>query len=459
MACEEAVACLRAVPFEPQHFMQRDFRAFSSILAVFDLPFFANRFKSSLFGLRNEQLVVAGGGCMGFLSGSVTLEGYHVEGENPRQFGAEHIDILERFAIGQLQTASPEQSDVGFLAGSHIFDLDFGLEKNVIGQSFHCAVRIDASQIPAAVRKAWLQIELAALVADNPGGRPTKIQRQEAKEAVAARCEEEANSGRFRRMQQFPLLWDARQGILFFGGTSVAAAEQCCDLFSQAFDIELRRLTAGRRAQQWAASAKRRKALDEVTPSPLHPGDTRADIAWWNNESGNFDFLGNEFLLWLWWRWETQSDTIALPDQSEVTGMFARTLSLQCPRDESGKETITAASPVHLPEAAQAIRTGKLPRKAGLILVRQGEQYELTLQAETFAISGAKIRTEDAKEAVEGQGILEQRIESVRGLHETVALLFHTFCEQRIGKNWHDELEQIRRWLKTDATKAKKRPG
>jgi hypothetical protein len=261
-------------------------------------------------------------------------------------------------------------------------------------------------------------------------------------------------------MQQFPVLWDAREGILYFGGASTAAAEQCCDLCSQAFEIELGRLTAGHRVQEWAAEAKRRTALEEVTPALLRPGDARADISWWNGESGNFDFLGNEFLLWLWWRWETQSDTIALPDKSEVTGMFAKTLSLQCPRDESGKETITAESPVRLPEAAQAIRTGKLPRKAGLILVRHGVQYELTLQAETFTIGGARIRIDDTEDAAEGRGILEDRIESVRGLHETVTFLFRAFCERRISKHWHGkELEQIRRWLKTDATRAKKPTG
>ena len=284
-------------------------------------------------------------------------------------------------------------------------------------------------------------------------------QRQEAREAVAARCEEEAATGKFRRMQQFPVLWDSRENILYFGGTSAAAIEQCCDLFSRAFEIDLGRLTAGRRALEWATAAKRRKALDEATPSAFRPNEASADIAWWNNESGNFDFLGNEFLLWLWWRWETQSETIALSDDSEVTGMFARTLTLQCPLDESGKETISADFPVHLPEAAQAIRTGKLPRKAGLILVRNGEQYELTLQAETFPISGAKIRVEEGKEAAEGQGALDQRIESVRELHETVTLLFHAFCEQRIGKDWGHELEQMRRWLKSDAGKGRKRPG
>ena len=59
-----------------------------------------------------------------------------------------------------------------------------------------------------------------------------------------------------------------------------------------------------------------------------------------------------------------------LSDGSEVTGMFARTLALECPQGESGKGTITAEDPTQLPEAAQAIRSGKLPRKAGLILVR-----------------------------------------------------------------------------------------
>ncbi len=387
---------------------------------------------------------------MGFLSGSVTFGCFRVEGKQPRQFGQEHVKTLEKFAIGQMETSSAEQADVGFLAGKHLFDLDFDLEKNVIGDALHCAVRIDTNQIPAAVRKAWLQIELAAFTIDSPSGRPTKAQRQEAKDAVEARCEEESKGGRFRRMQQLPLLWDARHGILYLGGSSASAGEQCCDLYTRAFDADLWRLTAGRRAQEWAAETKHQKALEEVTPSAFLSGDVRPEITWCNQESGNFDFLGNEFLLWLWWRWEMQSDTITLPDRSEVTGMFARTLSLQCPRDESGKETITADSPVHLPEAAQAIRTGKLPRKAGLILVRHGEQYELTLQAETFTISGAKIQTEDAKDAAEGQGILDQRIESVRSLHETVDLLFRAFCEQRIGKNWHGELEHIRRWLKTD---------
>lgn len=392
---------------------------------------------------------------MGFLSGPITFECFRISGSEVRQFGPQHVKALEKFAIGQIEKSSTEEADVGFLAGQHLFDRDFDLEKNVIGDALHAAVRIDTNQIPAAIRKAWMQIELATVAADNPSGRPTKAQRQEAREAVEARCEEEAQSGKFRRMQQFPVLWDASEGLLYIGGTSTTGCDACCDLFTRAFELDLGKLSAGRRAAEWAAEAKQRKALEGAMPCDFHASDLPTVVAWWNGEAGNFDFLGNEFLLWLWWRWETQSDTITLPDDSEVTGMLTRTLSLQCPRDESGKETITADAPVRLPEAAQAIRSGKLPRKSGLMLVRHGVQYELVLQAETFTVSGAKIHTED-KDETEGREALEDRIERLRGLNETLDQLFRAFCQQRIGKNWSGELEQMRRWLKKDPSTKKK---
>jgi hypothetical protein len=388
---------------------------------------------------------------MGFLSGPVSFRCFVIDGEAKRQFGPSDIKILEKFAISEI-TATAEQPGVGFLAGEHLLDLKFSQEKNVIGDALNCAIRIDSHQIPSAVRKAWLQLELAALTADNSGSRPTKAQRQEAREAVEARCEDEIRSGRFLRMQQFPVLWDARNNILYFGGSSSTAADLCCDLFSQSFGVELQPMTASWRARAWATEAKRRKALDQAIPSIFHTGNATAEISWWNQQEGNWDFLGNEFLLWLWWRWETASDTITLPDQSGVTGMYARTLSLQCPRDESGKETITAEGPTSLPEAMQAIRSGKLPRKAGMTVVRHGEQYDLTIQPETFTVSGAKIHVEDTSE---GHGVLEDRIESVRSLHETVDLMFRAFCEQRVGKQWNSDLEQISRWLKSDSARRK----
>lgn len=388
---------------------------------------------------------------MGLLSGPVAFETYRLDGPQPRQFGPKHVETLRQFAIGQFESASTDQAIVGFLAGEHLFDVDFTLEKNVIADALQCALRIDTNQIPAAVRKAWMQMELAAVAADAPNGRPTKAQRQEAREAVEARCEDEARSGKFRRMQQFPLLWDARESLIYFGGSTTASAH-CTDLCGRAFDLQLLPRTAGRRAQEWAESAKRESALARLTPSAFRSGEP-AQVDW-SADADNYDFLGNEFLLWLWWRWETESDTFALPDESEITGMIARTLTLQCPQGVSGKETISAEAPATLPEAAQAIRSGKLPRRAGLVLVRHGTQYELVLQAERFAVSGAKIHTDE--EGAEGRGILEDRVESLRELNQTLDLLFQDFCQRRVAKSWSADLEKMRHWLAAPDGKRKR---
>ena len=388
---------------------------------------------------------------MGFLSGSVGYECYRTSNQQPSHFDPEHVETLARFAISSKQSVSAEQARVGFLAGEHLLDRDFDLEKNILNDALHFAMRIDSNQVPAAIRKAWLQIELATLRAEAPERRLTKAERQEAKEAVEARCDEAARGGQFLKMQQFPILWDARHSQLYFGGSSAAAAESCRILLKKAFALELEPLSATRLAHEWAAAARRRRALGEVNPARFRGGAAAPSIQWWNGQADNYDFLGNEFLLWLWWYWETQSERMLLPDGSEVTGMFARTLTLQCPLGESGRGTITAEGPTSLPEAMQAIRTGKLPRKAGLILARQGEQYDLTLQAETFAINAAKIKSD---ESVDGRGAVEDRVDSLRALHQTVVLLFQAFCQVRVSKQWPRTLNQLRRWLKAPARRS-----
>ena len=95
-------------------------------------------------------------------------------------------------------------------------------------------------------------------------------------------------------------------------------------------------------------------------PSVFVPGQTH-QIAWVPDET-NRDFLGNEFLLWLWFYLENVSDAVPLSDGSEVTLMVSRSLVLECPRGQTGKETISSDGPTRLPEALRAVQSGKLPR-------------------------------------------------------------------------------------------------
>lgn len=390
---------------------------------------------------------------MGFLSGSVTFQRYRILEDPTDAFGEAHLKKLEKFRIGAFETNLFEKPNVGFSGGVHLLDTEFNFEKNVLGDALHFGVRVDSCQIPSSIKKAWMQIELAPLMVENPGGRPSKAQRQEAKDAVDARCADEADKGNFKRMAETSVLWDAESESILLGSTSEKSNEMCCDLLERAFDIKLSLITSGKLALEIANQADLNAEMYDTQPTAFLP-DEGSQIVWWNGMTDNFDYLGNEFLLWLWWKWETDTDTIALSDGSEVSGMFARSLSLDCPRGEFGKESISSDSPVSLPEALMAIRMGKLPRKAGLTLVRNGEQFDFALQAETFGVGGARISQVDGATDVRD---VQDRIESVRVLVETIDLLFESFCHQRIGQNWTRESKKISKWLANEPTWTKQK--
>jgi hypothetical protein len=164
----------------------------------------------------------------------------------------------------------------------------------------------------------------------------------------------------------------------------------------------------------------------------------------WTPDENNRDFLGNEFLLWLWYVTDAESDVIGLADESEVAIMFARSLTLECPRGETGRESITSDGPTRLPEARRAIQAGKLPRKAGLTLVRHDQQYEFTLHAESLAVTGAKMPTPEGEEERVRH---EERVNQLRHLIETLDLLYDAFGRRRFDGAWSKELGKIQKWL------------
>lgn len=386
---------------------------------------------------------------MGFLSGSATFSRFRIINDPTGGFGEEHLDLLSKHKIKATGRNLYEQPSVGFLGGAHILDTKFDFEKNIIGEALHFGVRIDSCQIPGPVKRAWTHIELSGIMKDNPGSRPSKIQREEAKAAVEALCAEESKKGNYKKMAVIPILWDSTSDTLFVGNTSEKTVDCCLDFLNHAFGLEFSKITSGKLALEFAAdSADTIAAVYDAVPAPLHPLSD-GTVVWWNGMKDNYDFLGNEFLLWLWWNWEVNGETISLHDGSEVSGLFARSLSLDCPIGENGKETISSDSPVTLPEAVLAVRNGKLPRKAGLTLVRNDQQYDLALQAETFSIGSARIKLLGT-DAVSTDPV--DRIESIRQLAITLDLMFDEFCTARFSDDWASELPKIQSWLAAEPT-------
>src|SRR6267142_3919823 len=160
---------------------------------------------------------------MGFLSGRVTFARYKVAGPAPGMFGSDHLKRLAASAAGRAKIASADGVEIGWTAGDHILDTRFDLAKNVVNESLHVTMRVDAQKIPADLLRAYYQSELEGRTAGNRGGKPSGRQKKEAKEAALAKLEQEAKDGRYLKRKPIPIMWDAKTNELLAGTTAVTA--------------------------------------------------------------------------------------------------------------------------------------------------------------------------------------------------------------------------------------------
>jgi hypothetical protein len=383
---------------------------------------------------------------MGFFSGRVTFARFRVDGPSPGLFGQEHLDRLQAHTIGKQRIVTADGVELGWCGGEHILDTEFDLAKNIVNDTLHFSIRLDAVKVPADLLRAYTAIELAALASKNPSGIPSNRQRREAKEIARQRIEDEAKDGRYLKRKAYPVLWDAQSNELLVGTTSPSVIERLHALFEHTFGEGFEPLTAGALAFRLAESRGQQRGVDDASASPFIPSVSLNEVAWILDEASR-DFLGNEYLLWLWYRLENEGDSITLSDGTEATVLLANSLVLECPRNQTGKESITHAGPTRLPEARRAIQSGKLPRKAGMIVVRHDAQYELTLNAETLAVSSARL---PAPEAGEERARLEERVTQIRHLMETLDLLYDAFGQMRSNEEWSRELGRMQKWLQRE---------
>lgn len=377
---------------------------------------------------------------MGYLSGRVSWERFAVGGK-AEPFTEKHVEVLEKNAV---RKASPH----GFTGGEHIFDLEFSLEKNLVNDALFGGFRVDTHRVPAVVKNGWLAIELADRARDNPSGFPTRKQKAEAREAVEERCAAEIEDGKHLTHKAVPFLWDSRSETLYIGTSSESMIDRFVPFFEQAFDRTLKRIAASEVAYLTKKNGAGEKAFDDLAPAAFFGAANKSySVSWLGGNAASRDYLGNEFLLWLWWTVEENADSIRLPDDSTVAVMMSRKLNLECPLAETGKESFSHESPIRLPESKHGVRLGKLPRKTGLTLIRHDEQYDLSLAAETLGVASAALPKLDSETFA---GYRQDRVDQVRHLAETIDLLFATFVKRRLSSDWPADLKRIRGWLSED---------
>jgi hypothetical protein len=392
---------------------------------------------------------------MGFASGSLSFRRFAVAGKSRRSIDQALLDALAANALRPGEFGVPEEEQYGWGGGRHVLDAQFGFEHNAFADCLHFALRIDTSKVPGELKKAYQLMEEEAVAAGNPSGFISKGQKKDVKELIRRKLDEELRSGKFRRSKLLPVLWDLPGQVLYCSAAG-SAQEKLADLFERTFGLKLLPLSAGSLGLRALESRGKRRDYEDFRPTRFVYGpegeSQHPDYPWTAKGTEPKDFLGNEFLLWLWHEADNRTGIIGTGSASgDVTVYFDRSLDLECSYGQTGRDSLKGDGPSRMPEARDGLRSGKVPRRAGIVLDINRQQYTLALNPEAMSVGGAKLP--DVEEADSPRVLFEERITLLRDLCGGIDALYETFLKTRASSAWESCTGGIRRWI-NDTKKA-----
>lgn len=401
---------------------------------------------------------------MPFMRGQLSFGRLRVSAPAPEQLDAELLAQLGTQTLETPEGVAPSEVESGWVAGDHVYDVRFDYEKNVFdaGAAAHFAMRMDTNRVPGEIKRALKAQHETALASENPSGFLSRAQKRDVRDLVDHDVTRELASGRHRRSRMIPLLWDAERRTLLSAANGTKIIETLAALWRSTFDGAIEPQSAGAIAHEYLSSKGLTRELEDMRPSAFTPapgggeGAERPEIAWATGSSEPHDFLANEMLIWLWRRVETTGSEIDIPleggARTTIGVAMDRSLEMECAWGVTGKQTLRSdadgVAPIRLPEASDALATGKWPRKAGLIIAEGGQQWTLTLQADRWLVSACRLPApDDETEFESAREEAEWRIEHARRIDGLLLGLFHAFLDLRASSSWETERGAIREWI------------
>ncbi|RME75560.1 MAG: hypothetical protein D6776_02915 [Planctomycetota bacterium] len=156
------------------------------------------------------------------------------------------------------------------------------------------------------------------------------------------------------------------------------------------------------------------------------------------------DFLGREFLTWLWFRCEVDGGLFPL-EQGELGVVLGDYVKLVAPGDEHGEHTVRRESPHRSRAARAALRAGRQVAAVRLEMALGEQSFSATIDADGFAVRSAKLPpVEGADERERSQ----ERMERVEELDDLLDALFARFLSVRLSPAWEaEERPAIEAWI------------
>jgi hypothetical protein len=165
------------------------------------------------------------------------------------------------------------------------------------------------------------------------------------------------------------------------------------------------------------------------------------------------EFLGREFLLWLWFKSETEDSIFDLGDKGTAELWLDGKITLQS-ETERGVETITCTGEaLSMKEARLALAEEKEIRHATVKMAIGDNQWSFTLDSTWMNFRSFKTPKvmNDSKE--DPDGLFYEKAFLIEEAVSAMDLIYFSFIKSRLSPEWEtEERMAIAQWMRRGAT-------
>jgi hypothetical protein len=166
-------------------------------------------------------------------------------------------------------------------------------------------------------------------------------------------------------------------------------------------------------------------------------------------------FIGQEFLTWLWFKSEERGGTICLPDSGDIQLVFEKHMLLESGEGESNERLICKGLQTELVEARTGLQVGKKLEQARIFMAKGEYEWRFSLTGGLGDFRNLKVPKtmaagEESNDPAAIEGRILERIALIEDAYRTVDEMFKMFLLVRISEEWTEEVKKVNSWINKD---------
>ena len=164
-----------------------------------------------------------------------------------------------------------------------------------------------------------------------------------------------------------------------------------------------------------------------------------------------YQFLGEEFLTWLWFIIDKNQDLIKNFDKDFVALEVGNRIVFENRRSNTAERVTIKGDDASLEEGVIALKKGALVTELNIVYKSSEMQWQFTLKGESLNISSLSIPTTGAAESDKDlEGVLLEKIFLYDKIVKLIENLFGHFVKLRVSNGWlATEAALIKKWIRS----------